>query len=78
MLFIVIFTVGQAYTQTSLPGYLNEIMQGVAKGDMAYIGRIGATMLVMTVTMGICMVIVGYFSSYVTAKFTTRIRADIF
>ena len=79
MLIIVIFTVGQAYTQTSLPGYLHKIMnQGVAKGDMSYIIRIGATMLVMTVTMGICMVVAGYFSAYVTAKFTTRIRADIF
>ncbi len=79
MLIIVVFTVGQAYAQTSLPEYLNKIMnQGVAKGDMPYIVRIGATMLVMTVTMGICMVIAGYFSAYVTAKFTTRIRADIF
>ena len=79
MLIIIIFIIGQAYTQTSLPGYLKQIMdQGVAKGDMACIGRIGAIMLGMTVTMGICMAVAGYFSAYVTAKFTTQIRADIF
>lgn len=79
MLIVVVFSAAQAFTQTSLPKYLNKIMDnGVAKGDMAYIGKIGGIMLILTITMGICMVIAGYFSAHVTAKFTTRIRADVF
>lgn len=79
MLIVVIFTIGQAFAQTSLPKYLNDIVDnGVAKGDVPYIWKIGAIMLAMTVVMGVCMIFAGYFSAYVTAKFTTRIRADLF
>ncbi|MCR5398348.1 MAG: ABC transporter ATP-binding protein/permease, partial [Lachnospiraceae bacterium] len=79
MLFVFVFALGQAYTQTSLPGYFNKIVKnGVAVGDMEYVKKMGIMMLVMTVTMGILMVCSGYFSAYVTASFTTGIRADLF
>lgn len=79
MLLILVFTVGQAITQTALPKYFNLIVKnGVAEGNTSYIWRTGAIMLTMTVVLGICMAFAGYFSAYVTAKFTTSIRADIF
>lgn len=79
MLVVVLFTIGQAYAQTSLPKYLNDIVDnGVAKGNVPYIWRIGSIMLAMTVIMGICMIFAGCFSAYVTAKFTTGICADLF
>lgn len=79
MLLILVFTIGQAIAQTALPKYFNLIVKnGVAKGDTSYIWRTGTIMLIMTVILGICMVFAGYFSAYVTAKFTTSIRADMF
>lgn len=79
MALILVFTVAQSAAQTSLPGYFNKIMKnGVAKGDVSYIWRMGGIMLAMTVILGICMMIAGYFSAYVTARFTTEIRADLF
>ncbi len=79
MLLVFVFALGQAYTQTSLPGYFNKIVKnGVAQGDMDYVVRMGLMMLAMTVTMGVLMVCSGYFSAYVTASFTTGIRADLF
>lgn len=52
MLLVVIFTVGQAFAQTSLPKYLNDIVDnGVAKGNLPYIWRTGGIMLAMTVIM---------------------------
>ncbi len=79
MVLILIFTVAQAIAQTSLPKYFNQIIKnGVAVGNVPYIWRVGGTMLAITVVLGICMMIAGYFSAYVTAKFTTGIRADLF
>ena len=79
MLLIFIFTVAQAIVQTSLPKYFNEIIKkGVSKGDVKYIWHVGIIMLSLTVVLGICMMIAGYFSAYVTASFTTNIRSDLF
>ncbi len=79
MLLVFVFALGQAYTQTSLPGYFNKIIKnGVAVGDMDYVVKMGLMMLGMTVTMGVLMVCSGYFSAYVTASFTTGIRSDLF
>ncbi len=79
MIFVVICAIGQALTQTSLPKYFNRILKnGVAVGDTEYIKRMGLIMLGITVAMGVIMVFSGYFSAYVTARFTTTIRADLF
>ncbi len=79
MLLVFVLALGQAYTQTSLPGYFNKIVKnGVAKGDMDYVMKMGTMMLIMTVTMGILMICSGYFSAYVTASFTAGIRSDLF
>ena len=82
MVFVFFCAIGQAYTQTSLPKYFNDIIKkgvGAAGGvDTQFIYHTGAKMLVMTIAMGVIMVFSGYFSAYVTARFTTRIRADIF
>jgi ABC-type multidrug transport system, ATPase and permease components len=79
MLLIFIFTVAQAAVQTSLPKYFNKILKnGVAEGDVNYVWHVGLYMLILTVALGFCMMIAGYFSAFVTARFTTEIRADLF
>lgn len=79
MFLVFIFVLGQAYTQTSLPDYFNRILKkGIANADMDYVWQMGIQMLIMTFTMGVLMVLAGRFSAYVTASFTTRIRADLF
>ena len=79
MLLVLIFVLGQAYTQTSLPDYFNRILkEGIGNSDIDYVWQMGIQMLIMTVSMGILMVLAGRFSAYVTASFTTRIRADLF
>ena len=79
MLLVLIFVLGQAYTQTSLPDYFNRILkEGIGNSDIDYVWQMGIQMLIMTVSMDILMVLAGRFSAYVTASFTTRIRADLF
>ncbi len=82
MFFVFLCAIGQAYTQTSLPKYFSDIIKkgvGADGGvDTQFIYQTGGKMLIMTVAMGVIMVFSGYFSAYVTARFTTRIRADLF
>lgn len=79
MLFVFLCAIGQAYTQTSLPKYFNDIVNnGLLKEDMDYVWKTGLIMLGMTLAMGVIMSLAGYFSAYVTARFTTGLRADIY
>ena len=82
MFFVFLCAIGQAYTQTSLPKYFSDIIKkgvGADGGvDTQFIYQTGGKMLIMTVAMGVIMVFSGYFSAYITARFTTRIRADLF
>ncbi len=79
MLLVLIFALGEALGQTSLPLFFNSIVtQGVATGDFIYIRNMGLLMLGITVLLGVCTVLSGYFSAHVTASFTSRMRADMF
>ena len=51
---------------------------GVAGGNISYIISIGTEMLAMTAGVGIFMIISGYFSAKITARFTYDIRKDLF
>ena len=76
---VFIFVISQAVCQLYLPGMMGNIVDnGVAKGDTGYILQSGSRMLALSLFAAICMVASSYYSAYVTASFTSRIRADVF
>ena len=79
MILVFVFVLFQAVCQLYLPSMMGDIVDnGVAKGNMAYILRSGMMMLAVSLLAAVCMVASSYYSSYVTASFTSRIRADVF
>ena len=79
MLLVFVFISSQAICQLYLPGMMGNIVdKGVAYGDNEYILKSGAMMLAISVFAAVCMVASSYYSAYVTASFTSRIRADVF
>lgn len=79
MIMVFVFVISQAAAQLYLPIMMGDIIEnGVAQGDTPYILSSGAMMLGVSVAAAICMVASSYFSAYVTASFTSRIRADVF
>lgn len=76
---VVIFVFSQAVCQLYLPGMMGNIVDnGVAKGDIGYVLQNGAMMLALSLFAAVCMAASSYYSAYVTASFTSRIRADVF
>ena len=50
ILFVVLFLFGQAMCELALPAYMSDIIdEGIVKGDMPYIWRTGAIMIVISV-----------------------------
>lgn len=79
MILVFVFVLSQAVCQLYLPKMMGNIVDnGVAKGDTAYIMQNGMMMLVISLIAAVCMVASSYYSAYVTASFTSRIRADVF
>ncbi len=79
MILVFVFVLFQSVCQLYLPSMMGDIVDnGVAKGNMAYILRSGMMMLAVSLLAAVCMVASSYYSSYVTASFTSRIRADVF
>jgi len=76
---VFIFVGIQAGCQLYLPGMMGNIVDhGVAKGDIQFILASGMLMLGISLFAAVCMVASSYFSAYVTASFTSSIRADVF
>jgi len=79
MVLVFIFVFIQAACQLYLPTMMGNIVDnGVAKGDTAYIMQRGMMMLAISLLAAACMVASSYYSAYVTASFTSKIRADVF
>ncbi|MGE4508707.1 MAG: ABC transporter ATP-binding protein [Eubacteriaceae bacterium] len=79
MIFVFVFVLSQAACQLYLPVMMGNIVQnGVAEGNTQVILSSGMHMLMVSVAAAVCMVASSYFSAYVTASFTSRIRADVF
>jgi len=79
MVLVFVFVLSQAACQLYLPTMMGDIIEnGVAQGDTAYILQSGAMMLGVSLVAAVCMVASSYYSAYVTASFTSRIRADVF
>ncbi|NTU71152.1 MAG: ABC transporter ATP-binding protein [Coriobacteriia bacterium] len=69
----------QALTNLFLPSLNADIINnGVAKGDIAYITRIGAVMLGVTALMGVAAVVGVYFGSRTAMAFGRDVRAALF
>lgn len=79
MILVFVFVLSQAAAQLYLPTMMGDIIEnGVAQGDTPYILKSGAMMLGVSLVAAVCMVASSYYSAYVTASFTSRIRADVF
>jgi len=79
MILVFVFVLSQAACQLYLPTMMGDIIEnGVAQGNTAYILKSGAMMLGVSLVAAVCMVASSYYSAYVTASFTSRIRADVF
>ncbi|AFA49367.1 ABC transporter ATP-binding protein [Acetobacterium woodii] len=79
MILVFVFVLSQAAAQLYLPSMMGDIIEnGVAQGNTPYILTSGAWMLGVSLFAAICMVASSYYSAYVTASFTSRIRADVF
>ncbi|WKY43642.1 ABC transporter ATP-binding protein [Eubacteriaceae bacterium ES2] len=79
MIFVFVFVLSQAACQLYLPTMMGNIVQnGVAVGNTQVILTSGVHMLLVSIAAAVCMVASSYFSAYVTASFTSRIRADVF
>lgn len=79
MILVFSFVLSQAVCQLYLPGMMGDIVDnGVAKGDTGYILQSGAKMLALSLFAAVCMVASSYYSAYVAASFTSRLRADVF
>ncbi|WKY47085.1 ABC transporter ATP-binding protein [Eubacteriaceae bacterium ES3] len=79
MILVFVFVLSQAACQLYLPVMMGNIVQnGVATGNTQVILKSGRDMLLVSIVAAVCMVASSYFSAYVTASFTSRIRADVF
>lgn len=70
---------GQAFCELALPGYMSDIINfGIIKGDMPYIYRIGAVMILISFAAVVCSGLAGLFSARVAAKTSRDIRSALF
>lgn len=70
---------GQALCELALPGYMSDIINfGIIKGDMSYIYKIGAVMILVSFAVVICSGLAGLFSARVAAKSSRDIRGALF
>lgn len=70
---------GQALCELALPAYMSDIINfGIIKGDMPYIYKIGAVMILVSLAVVICSGLAGLFSARVAAKSSRDIRGALF
>ncbi len=79
LFFIVAFLFGQALCELALPGYMSDIINfGIIKGDMPYIYRIGAVMVLVSFAVVVCSGLAGLLSARVAAKASRDVRRALF
>src|SRR4051794_29867195 len=77
--FVVLLLLLQAVGQLWLPSLNADIINnGVLTGDTAYIARVGAVMLGVTVLVGIAAVVGAYYSALTAMGFGRDVRAALF
>lgn len=76
---VVALALVQAFANLYLPDLNAKIINnGVAKGDTAYILRIGGFMLLVTLLLGLVSVVLAYWGSKVAMGFGRDVRAGLF
>ncbi len=79
MLFVLALTFGSAFADLNMPNYLSKIIdQGIANGDIPYIIKTGAIMLLFALMGIICSLASGFFSARVSAGFGRNLRGAVF
>lgn len=79
MVLIVAALFGQALCELALPGYMSDIINfGIIKGDMSYIYKTGAIMILVAFAVVLCSGLAGFFSARVAAKSSRDVRGALF
>jgi ATP-binding cassette, subfamily B, multidrug efflux pump len=79
LVLVMVLLLAQAITNLFLPSLNADIINnGVAKGDTAYILRVGSIMLVVAAVMGVTAVAGVYFGSKASMAFGRDVRAALF
>ncbi len=79
VIFVVILLLIQSIANLYLPNLTADIINnGVAKGDVGYIWRIGGVMLALAVVVGILAIVAVYFSSRVSMSLGRDLRRAVF
>ena len=70
---------GQAMCELALPGYMSDIINnGIIKGDMSYIYKIGAIMILVAFAVVLCTSLASLLAARVAAKSSRDIRGALF
>ena len=76
---ILAFLFGQAMCELALPGYMSDIINnGIVKGDMDYIWKIGMIMILVSCGSVVCSIVSRYLSARTAAGSARRIRGALF
>lgn len=79
LLIAVVLLFIQAMSDLALPDYMADIVNdGVLSGDIAFIVKKGALMLLVTLISMIASVAVGYIASVIAAKISKTLRHEVF
>ncbi len=79
ILLVILALFGQAMCELLLPKYMSDIINfGIIPGDMNYIYRIGAVMLLISLAITICAALGDYFAAKAAAKSSRDIRRALF
>lgn len=79
ILFVILFLFGQAMCELALPAYMSDIIdEGIVKGDMPYIWRTGAIMLVISVGTLVFAMAGDFLAARTAAKSARDIRYTLF
>ncbi len=76
---ILAFLFGEAMCELALPGYMSDIINnGIVKGNMDYIRRIGLVMILVSCGSVVCSIVGSYLSARTAAGSARRIRGALF
>lgn len=76
---IMAFLFGQAMCELALPGYMSDIINnGIVKGDMDYIKKIGLIMILVSCGSVMCSIVSSYLSARTAAGSARKIRGALF
>lgn len=79
ILLVILALFGQAMFELMLPKYMADIINfGIIPGDMNYIYKAGAIMLIIALATSACAIMGDYFSSKTAAKTSRDIRRALF